>query len=501
MLQVAVPVPVALPVTLVVSCVVCLHYIDITNIMSKPLWMKNQTNVDMTYCEHCRCWLKNDPMTIRGHEGGRGHREALKSFLIDTRKRKIADRKAEDDKARMLLQIEKDAHEAMYGPGTYMGGGGGGGGGGRGGITSAPSQQQQLLQAPRVPGGGGQFRPPIAAAVVVHSSGSGSGSGSGGGGGGGEAEEDDVGDGVYDVDGTFYLMGEHKSARALLVPGAACEALVGDNWLAAIVTGPLRDVAIPHTSLTSMLVPVSIGGTGGEGKELLASALRVPLAEETADALKAIAVAGAVEDGEGGETGLTEQVIRDDDTGFGLWSAVPAVEEEEGGNNESKTGTTTATRKRARINEDDDGGAAGSGAPSLSSLHANPSKALDRLEAHRRGVGADAHGLDDEADVGGDAFAAYNPYGGDKYKGFRLGDKVGSGGNGGGVAPEEKKPPAAATTVDGWAVIAPPAPPLHATRLPSVQVAQLDIAPPVESIAFKARAFGGAKNAVRKRIE
>ena len=205
------------------------------------------------------------------------------------------------------------------------------------------------------------------------------------------------------------------------------------------------------------------------------------------------AVVTVEKDGGGGETVLPEeQVIRDDDTGFGLWTALPFVEEED------TTTTTTATRKRARINEDNDG------APSLSSLHANPSKALDRLEAHGRGVGADAHGLD-EADVGDDAFAAYNPYGGDNYKGFRLGDKVGHGG--GGVVPQgiqsadEKKPLAA--TVDGWTLIAAAAPPphlpLHVTALPSVQVAQLEIAP-IESIAFKARAFGGAKNAGRKRI-
>ena len=190
--------------------------------MSKPSWMKNQTNVDMTYCEQCHCWLKNDPMTLRGHEGGRGHREALKRFLIDTRKRKVADRKTEDDKTRMLGQIEKDAHEAMYGPGTYVGVGGGndlGAGAGVSARAGAPPQTLHQQQPTRIAGvgsgsnrmplpGGQHSRPPVAA-ILSGSGGAGSGSGDGNGlsnAASGE-EEDDVGDGLYEIDGAFFFDG------------------------------------------------------------------------------------------------------------------------------------------------------------------------------------------------------------------------------------------------------------------------------------------------------
>ena len=474
-------------------------------------------------------------MTVRGHEGGRGHREALKSFLINTRKRKVVDRKIEDDKTRMLAQIEKDAHEAMYGVGTYAGAGAGAGvGAGAGAGSGAGSGAGAGLRVAtgsgsnRMPLPGGQWRPPPMPITQIFAGPAAGPTFTYGGGGTPTPApaplEDDIGDGVYDVDGAFFLMGEHKSASLLLLHGAPCEALVGDDWLPATVAGSLRDVPIPHTTLFSTQVTIVLAA-GGAARDVPVSALRVPLAEETAEALRtaAVAVAVAAKVGRAEEEAPLDVVVaRDEETGFGLWTALPVTAESD------EAASATTTRKRARTTEEDGAAAARGGAgdkhkhdgatgPSLSSLHANPSKALDRLEAHNRGVGADAN-VDEAGDAGDDAFAAYNPYGGDTYKGFRLGEKkninanavVNAGSGSGAAAPAghpifEEKP----KVEGGWTLLptapAPP-PPSHTSQekyhpgLPLIEAARL-ATPPIEAIAFKARAFNNAKGAARKRID
>jgi hypothetical protein len=473
---------------------------------SKPPWMKNQTNVDMMYCEHCRCWLKNDPMTVRGHEGGRGHREALKRFLIDTRKRKVAERNADDEKTRILRQIEKDAQEAMYGPGVATASGS------AGGVLSAPvpapssaasalSKGSGANRTP-LPGGGRSWQQQNDAkaagasmdSVFLPKEVSDMGT----------IIEDTVGDGVYDVDGSFFIMGEHVNARALLVPGALCEALVNDDWLAAVVATPVRDVAVPNTTIVSSRVSVMIGDA--PACDMLTSAVRVPLQPEVAESLRTSAAAAEEE-----SDAVVEPAPRDESTGLGLWAAVPAETSEQV--------AAASSNKRMRVDYND---ADGGGDPaSLRALHANPSKALDRLEAAGRGTGANAA---DDIDVGDDAFAAYNPYGGDTYRGFRLNATLGAPSaasaatlplaastapaestQGAKVAAGEQKP-----SVAGWALIEEPitlpaggeepaVAKAAADRapLPAIAVAQVASEP---SVAFKARAFGGAKGAVRKRI-
>ena len=35
------------------------------------------------WCEHCRCWTQRDALSIKHHESGSRHKEALRTFLGD----------------------------------------------------------------------------------------------------------------------------------------------------------------------------------------------------------------------------------------------------------------------------------------------------------------------------------------------------------------------------------------------------------------------------------
>jgi len=65
------------------------------------------------WCEHCRCWTQPDPLSIRAHEGGSRHKDALKNFLIEQRKRKVEERRAAEATSRTLAEISAAAGAAV----------------------------------------------------------------------------------------------------------------------------------------------------------------------------------------------------------------------------------------------------------------------------------------------------------------------------------------------------------------------------------------------------
>lgn len=65
------------------------------------------------WCEHCRCWTQPDPLSIRAHEGGSRHKDALKRFLIEQRKRKVDERRAGEATSRALAEIAAAAGAAV----------------------------------------------------------------------------------------------------------------------------------------------------------------------------------------------------------------------------------------------------------------------------------------------------------------------------------------------------------------------------------------------------
>jgi hypothetical protein len=421
------------------------------------------------YCEWCNQWMGGDPKTRKFHEQGRKHRDALKSFLIETRKRKVAVRRAEEDTARMLKQIDADAHRAMgvgvssstgvgVGAGVDAGVGAGAGAGAGHSVRGGAASFARDAERPRASAD--------------------------------EGVEDGVGDGIYDVDGAYYLMGEHETSRSLLVEGTAVEVLRSgfEEWTPAQIV-VLREAIVPFTKIVTRTVTVAL--MTGERVDLPAASLRVPLGDEAA----AAALRGA------DRTSPPDDAVNldappsapiDEVTGLGKWAAV-AVE---------------PARKRARAIDaagavDTSGGdghaRVDDNTHELAHFHANPSKALDAAASLERRTNAALEAVDD--DNRGDAFFTYNPYGGGTYKGIQLSAVVD-------LAAPPSATAARQTTAEpegdgGWATVkvtsnAPPA--ANSATAPTASSAAP--APPAPAVEFKARGMsGGAVRVARKRLE
>lgn len=58
------------------------------------------------FCDFCKIFITNNQNTIRNHELGQRHKDAVAKRLDDTRKNKAAKEKEEKEAARAIEQIE-----------------------------------------------------------------------------------------------------------------------------------------------------------------------------------------------------------------------------------------------------------------------------------------------------------------------------------------------------------------------------------------------------------
>lgn len=424
--------------------------------------------------------MGGDLKTRKFHEQGRNHREALKNFLIETRKRKVIERRADEDRERILRQIDADAHRAM---GGLAGAGGAGAGASAGGGMGAGASAAAAAGA----GAGANARAADAPRADVWPADGESAEKT--------AAEDGVGDGIYDVDGAFFLMGEHESARALLVDGAAVEVLLSgsEEWEVAQVLA-VRDAFVPFTMIVTRTVTVAL--PNGARVDLPAASLRFPLGDEASAAALRGPVVDARPDDDGADVEvLSPPVPVDEGTGLGQWATVvvePARKRARAGDGSARVDDSAVARSSAGA---DAGADTGAGGHDLAHFHANPSKALDAAASVERRTNAALEAVDD--DNRGDAFFTYNPYGGDTYKGIRLGAVVDPATAG---AAQEGLAAATEQTGDatGWATVSAAAAAPAAASAIAAPVHAANAAPAVE---FKARAMGGAGRAARKRLE
>jgi hypothetical protein len=394
------------------------------------------------WCEYCRTWIQPDPsvsavcpvhkalvslpthlpccepQSIKLHNQGQRHKNAEKDFLLEQRKSKFEERNAANELARTLREIEQTAAVAIardvgagaaFGepPGAARAPRGGAAGAAAGGATSR----------------GGAAPPPSA-----------------------EEAEAYIDDGLYDVRGVTFLMGEHHTADSRLTPGRAVEVLLPEvpgsepSWRPASLRG-VRNFAVPFTNVVlrncavTLLTPPSPGAA--VDVDVPRTAVRVPLTGEEAavvrdahEALRKGAPASAAQP----DAGAAGQAAPppppppprdiDPDTGLGRWAVVEPAEEEEGEEAEAAAaGGTGRPSKRKREEEFD-----------LAALHYDPSKALDLLTSKRVRDGAGqgwAQASEDayEQEEGAlDALGAYNAAGssGRLYKGMRLDSEEGA---------------------------------------------------------------------------
>lgn len=392
--------------------------------------------------------MGGDSKTRKFHEQGRNHREALKAFLINTRKRKVAERRADEDKESILKQINADAHRAM---------------GTAGAGANVHAADASCADSNR----GDKERRDVELSLT------------------GDAEEG-VGDGIYDVDGAFFLMGEHESARQLLIEGAAVEVLISgrEEWAAAQVLA-VRAVAVPFTTIVTRTVTVAL--PDGARVDLPAASLRIPLGDDSSAAALRGAAGDARPEDDGGKDveSPPPTVPVDEGTGLGQWATVIVEPSRKRGRVDDATVARTATSI--------DTGADGN---DLAHFHANPSKALDAAASSERRTNAALEAVDD--DNRGDAFFTYNPYGGDMYKGIRLGavvDPAATQAADASIRPAEKSETEG--DMSGWATVsAEPVVPVARTAVTTVSAA---LAAPI--VEFKARIMGGGGRPMRKRLE
>jgi len=357
--------------------------------------------------------------------------------LINTRKRKVEERRVSDEKEKTLRMMSEAAGAAVLGDFMVK--------------EKQPPPPPPPRPPPPPPVGakglhfvplsrGGVFSLPAAAAGTVTTQAALPAEGYAFGPNGEVAEEEDLGDGTYEVDGKWYLMGEHDSASTLLLPGALCQVLLsGDGlWCPAETTGAGSLTLVPNTSIRTRKYPVRLldpaqgGGGGGSGELVLpASSLRLALTEAQRVRLKqawmdAHGISATMEGnrGVGESTSVGEATEEsdhpatlpapiDENTGLGAWQTV-AIKKEPEGEAAEVEGESRASKKSRRAHEELEN--------TLAIHFSDPSKALDSLAARGRGAGRGAtQQLDEEEeeDSGPSALHAFNPSGGTSIKAYR----------------------------------------------------------------------------------
>lgn len=75
-------------------------------LLSLFLYLQYWVSQGNKWCDFCKIYISNNPSSIRNHELGTRHKDAVAKKLADMRKDRAAKEKEEKEAERALLQIE-----------------------------------------------------------------------------------------------------------------------------------------------------------------------------------------------------------------------------------------------------------------------------------------------------------------------------------------------------------------------------------------------------------